>query len=69
MMHAPAKKNIGQDKGNNKAPQNTVATQALPAATIAEAQTLAIYPKRFEMSSVLLWQAREAAIREWGQCN
>jgi len=43
--------------------------QTHAAATIAEAQTLAIYPKRFGMSSVLLWQAREAAIREWGWCN
>ncbi|MBU2009264.1 MAG: hypothetical protein KJ624_05465 [Chloroflexi bacterium] len=32
---------------------------------IAEAQTVTIVPKTFTMSSVLLWQAREAAIREW----
>ena len=35
------------------------------AATIAEAQFLTIYPKSFTMSSSLVWQAREAAIREW----
>lgn len=42
------------------------ATGAKSTTALAEAQTLTIYPKRFEMSSVLLWQAREAAIREWG---
>lgn len=35
------------------------------AATLAEAQTVTIYPKSFTMSSSLIWQAREAAIREW----
>lgn len=34
------------------------------AATLAEAQTVTIYPKSFTMSSSLVWQAREAAIRE-----
>jgi hypothetical protein len=32
----------------------------------SEAVIVAISPKRFETTSTLLWQGREAAIREWG---
>ncbi|MFA5391743.1 MAG: hypothetical protein WC331_10015 [Candidatus Omnitrophota bacterium] len=34
-------------------------------ADIGEAVAVTIAPKRFEMESTLLWQAREVAIREW----
>lgn len=49
---------VSGSKGNGKGVK--VAT------TLAEAQTLTIYPKSFTMSSTLVWQAREAAIRELG---
>lgn len=36
------------------------------AATLGEATSVLVAPKAFSMNSTLLWQAREAAIREWG---
>ena len=35
------------------------------ASTLDDAVSVTITPKTFTMSSILLWQAREAAIREW----
>ncbi len=49
----------------SKESKRRATSEAKPAASIAEANIVAISPKRFEMSSALLWQAREAAIREW----
>lgn len=50
----------------NGAQQDTaVAVKSKVTENIAEAVSIFIAPKTFQMSSVLLWQAREAAIREW----
>lgn len=38
---------------------------AVKTADIGEAVSVTIAPKRFEMESTLLWQAMQAAIREW----
>lgn len=36
-----------------------------PAQSLEDASIVAIAPRRFEMTSTILWQARAAAIREW----
>lgn len=39
---------------------------ARPTTNLADAAILTISPQTFTMSPTLIWQAREAAIREWG---
>lgn len=39
---------------------------AVPTTNLDDASLVTISPKQFTMTSSLLWQAREAAIREWG---
>ena len=41
-------------------------TVSRPATSIEEANTVVVNPRRFEMSSLLLWQAKLATEREWG---
>ena len=57
-------------KGERTSPRGSRAQvasgDALSTANLAQASFLTISPKQFTMTSTLLWQAREAAIREWG---
>ena len=39
---------------------------AKPTTNLADAAILTVSPQTFTMSPTLIWQAREAAIREWG---
>ena len=62
----PSKLKDTPPKAQKETPRPAVASSTRPTTALAEAQTITIYPKQFTMSSVLLWQAREAAIRELG---
>ena len=57
-------------KGERTSPRGSYAQTtsggAEPNANLAEASTVIVSPKQFTMTSTLLWQARDAAIREWG---
>ena len=41
-------------------------SDAVPTTNPSEASLVTITPKQFTMSSDILWQARRAAIKEWG---
>ncbi len=59
----PAKSNGHSSPAD--APISKATTSPVKTADIGEAVSVMIAPKRFEMESTLLWQAREVAIREW----
>ncbi|MFH1486989.1 MAG: hypothetical protein ABIH46_13030 [Chloroflexota bacterium] len=51
-------------KRRGRPPGKIARTGVVPSDNLADAQIVAISPRRVEMSSTLLWQAREAAIKE-----
>ena len=51
--------------GSRPATKPSAALTRAPAGNIQESISVAITPRRFEMSSTLIWQALAAAIREW----
>ena len=56
------------ENGNAPAPQATrpTAPRTLPVTqNLSEAVIVTIQPRRFEMNSIILWQAMEATVREW----
>lgn len=59
------KSNNGKDVSQPEQPA-VVLAKAKTTEDLGEAVSVIISPKVFQMSSALLWQAREAAIREWG---
>lgn len=54
----PAEKSKGE---GTKSP-----VKKIPTTTVQPGQVVKVLPREFTMTSTLLWQAREAAIREWG---
>lgn len=60
------KKDVGQKLPKGGEDSRAKTTVMPKASSLSEAATLFIIPRKFEMSSLLLWQAMEVAINEWG---
>lgn len=60
-----ALKFTGQQETQSPTPAGSRSQPVRTATTLERADVVAFIPKRFEMHSILLWQAKEAAEREW----
>ncbi len=56
----------GEGPSSGGSGNQRLSSGAKPTTNLADAAILTVTPQTFTMSPTLIWQAREAAIREWG---